>query len=325
MTDNDRMTTRFSDIADLFVSEGVEASGRFASAFTATTDSFRISRGGDVVTADMPDPLAMERATELLVTTMFDVLRDTRLEPLAERLGWGIVHAFHRVAEQISGEADRAALQVKALIRDADGSEVAMCELEEAQTLCRSLDEAQDAMACLRDHAGEMFRVETGRPWSSPRGTLVSSKRTASVIAAQDFLAARAAGKREERAPTGPLVIFSGGQDWEDYAQLWTLLDGIRARVPSMVLATTAQAKGCDAIAAAWAARTGVKLVAFGLDRALGNRAGFVRNERMVGLKPVEAVVCEGSGLQSHLARGVQAAGIPATFLRKRDQARRVA
>ena len=30
----------------------------------------------------------------------------------------------------------------------------------------------------------------------------------------------------------------------------------------------------------------------------------------------VEAVVCEGSGLQSHLARVVRAAGIPAHFFR---------
>lgn len=324
MTDTDRMTTRFSDIVELFADDEANPSERFAAAFTETIDSFRISRAEDSVTADMPDPLDMERATELLVTTMFDVLRDTRLEPLAERLAWGIVHAFHRVSEQVAREADRAALQVKALIRDADGSEVAMGELEEAQTLCRSLDEAQDALACLRDHAGEMFRAETGRPWSSPRGTLVSSKRTASVIAARDYLAARAAAKREACAPKGPVVIFSGGQDWEDYVQLWTLLDGIRARVPAMVLATTAQAKGCDAIAAAWAARTGVKLIAFGLDRSLGNRAGFVRNERMIALRPVEAVVCEGSGLQAHLERSVQAEGIPATFLRKSDQARRV-
>ncbi len=313
--------TRFADIANLFAGTDAEPSDRFATAFTPSIDGFRISRADEETDADMPDPLAMERAVELMVTTMFDALRDSRLEPFAERLSWGIVHAFHKVADQVAGEADRAAQQVKGLIRGADGSEVAMGELEDAQTLCRSLDEAEEALACLRDHAAEMFRTETGRPWSTARGSLVSSKRTASVIAAQDYLAARASRKREAHAPTGPVVIFSGGQDWEDHRQLWTILDGIKARVPAMVLATTAQAKGCDAIAAAWAAKTGVQLVAFGLDRRLGNRAGFVRNERMIALRPVEAVVCKGSGLQAHLAREVRKAGVPATMLRADSQA----
>src|SRR3546814_18244844 len=74
-------------------------------------------------------------------------------------------------------------------------------------------------------------------------------------------------------------------------------------RIPAMVLATTAQSKGCDAIAAAWAARTGTPLVAFTLNSKFGQRAGFLRNEQLLGLNPVEALVCEGSGLQSHLAR----------------------
>jgi hypothetical protein len=85
--------------------------------------------------------------------------------------------------------------------------------------------------------------------------------------------------------------------------------------MPAMVLATTAQAKGCDAIAEAWAARSGTKLVAFGLDGRLGKRAGFARNEQLLRLDPVEAIVCEGSGLQSHLARALKGAGVPSHFL----------
>jgi hypothetical protein len=42
----------------------------------------------------------------------------------------------------------------------------------------------------MRDYAAEVFHAETGRPWSAPKGSLVSSKRTASVIASTDFLAA---------------------------------------------------------------------------------------------------------------------------------------
>ena len=293
---------------------------RFAEAFVETTDQYRIVLGEDIVDAPMPDSQAAAHATEMLVRTIFDVLRDTRLESIADRIAWGIVHSFHKVTDQIEGQADKAALQVRRLIEQADGSEVGTVELEEAQLLCQSLDETQDALACMRDFAAATYLAETGRPWSAPRASLVSSKRTASVVAAKDFLAARRNRWTDAHSPKGPVVIFSGGQVWEDHRQLWAALDSIRARVPAMVLATTAQDKGCDAIAAAWAARSGCPLIPFSLDRKLGKRAGFARNEQLLRLRPVEAVVCEGSGLQSHLAREVRRLGVPAHFFAFGDQ-----
>ncbi|WP_342250308.1 DUF2493 domain-containing protein [Sphingomonas sp. OTU376] len=320
MTRHIRAVRNFSEIAELIMVETAQPGDALARAFSETIDGFRIGADEDVTDAGMPDAREVELATELVVRTIFDVLRDTRLEPLADRIAWGVVHSLHRVAGQLDGDADKAAIRVRSLIREADGSEVATAELEEAQRACQSLDEARDAVACMRDHAAETYRAETGRPWSGPRGSLVSSKRTASVVAAGDFLAARRQRRVEAHSPQGPVVIFSGGQQWEDHACLTAQLDAIRARVPSMVLATTAQNKGCDAVAASWAARTGTPLVAFTLNRALGQRAGFARNEQLLALNPVEAIVCEGSGLQSHLARMVRAAGVPAHFFRLADQ-----
>ncbi|MDB5581541.1 MAG: hypothetical protein JWR80_6717 [Bradyrhizobium sp.] len=316
---------RFTDIAAFLADETAEPSDRFATAFTETADQVRLARTDDAITADMPDPLQMQLGVEMLVTTLFDLLRDTRLESVAERLAWGIVHSFHKVAGGLDAEADRAAQQVGAMIRENDGGEIAATELEEAQTLCHGLDEAREAVAAMRDHAAQMFQAETGRPWSSPRATLVSGKRTASVIAATDFLAARRQRRIDAHAPKGPVVVFSGGQQWADYQQIWTRLEEIRARVPAMVLATTGQDKGCDAIAAAWAARSGVTMIAFTLDRRYGNRAGFLRNEQLVKLQPVEAMVCEGSGLQAHLARALRAVGVPSHFLTLAGQATKAA
>ena len=74
--------------------------------------------------------------------------------------------------------------------------------------------DCREAMEAMRDYAGEIFRVETGRPFSTARGSRASSGLTASQIDARDFLAARAAKRREEFAPTGPVVIFSGGTEW---------------------------------------------------------------------------------------------------------------
>ena len=93
---------------------------RFADAFIETTDSYRITPGDDVTSAPMPDGEVVARATELLVTTLFDVLRDTRLEAMADRIAWGIVHSVHKVAGQIEGEADKAAMAVRRLIEQND-------------------------------------------------------------------------------------------------------------------------------------------------------------------------------------------------------------
>jgi aryl carrier-like protein len=107
---------------------------------------------------------------------------------------------------------------------------------------------------------------------------------------------------------------------WEDVDLLWNGLDSIKARIPEMILATTAQAKGCDAVAHAWAASRGVKVIQFRLDRSQGNRAAFVRNDRILGLKPVEAVICEGSGIQQNLAQKLRQAGVPLHIVRLAHQ-----
>lgn len=320
MTNASRSVRSFQEIADIIALETAQVSDSFSTAFTETIDGFRIDRAEDVVDTGMPDAMEVQLATELMVRTVFDVLRDTRLESIAGRIAWGIVHSFHKVADQLDSEADRAASKIKELIGIADGSEVMTVELEEAQTLCQSLDEARDAVACMRDFAAETFHAETGRPWSSPKGSLVSSKRTASVITAADFLTARRMKRIEQNVPKGPIVVFSGGQAWNDHALITDRLDAIRTRIPTMILATPAQDKGCDAIAMAWAARTKTRVITFSLNRRLGQRAGFVRNEQLVGLNPAEAVVCEGSGVQSHLARLIRTKGIPAHFISAADQ-----
>ena len=90
----------------------------------------------------------------------------------------------------------------------------------------------------------------------------------------------------------------------------------MKAARPDMVLVTTAQDRGADAIAAAWAARTRTPLVALGIDKARwGNRAGFVRNDQIARLQPVDAVVAEGTGVQSQLVRVLRAAGIDPVLL----------
>jgi hypothetical protein len=319
--------SNFSDLGQHLVSERAERVAmsdeighRYEAGFIEPSEMAKMSIVDAPEALDMPDPEQVGAAIELAVGTIFDVLRDTRMEEFAGQVAWGMVNSFHMVAKQVERREDDAADKLRELARTFDPSEIYAVELEDTQMLCQTLQGCREAMETMRDHASEVYRVETGRPFSSARGSTVSKGFTASQISARDYLAARARERREQFAPEGPLVAVSGGQEWHDHEALWNRLDGIKARVPEMVLMTTAQRKGVDAIATAWAAARGVKTVQFIPDRSLGNRAAFVRNDKMVNLKPVEAIVCEGSGIQANLAQKLRQNGVPLHIFRLSDQ-----
>jgi hypothetical protein len=134
------------------------------------------------------------------------------------------------------------------------------------------------------------------------------------------FLRERALEKRERFVPQGPIVVASGHAEWHDWQQVWARLDVIHERIPHMMLVSTAQRKGFDAIVAAWAANHNVPLVAYTLAGS-GRAAPFARNRKLVDLKPVEAVLGEGSGIQANLYQALRKAGVPIHAFRKADQA----
>jgi hypothetical protein len=312
----------FADLASyVAASRGSEHQSELSEAgFIEYTELAKMSIVEAPEQLDMPDPDQVQAAVEMMMATLFDVFRDTRMEPFARDLAWGIVHSFHTVAKRIEGREDDAAQKLGELVRDPNASEGYANDVEETQLLCQTLQGCREAMECMRDYAGEVYRVETGHVFSPVRGSRVSTKLTASMIEATDFLAARARERNERFTPKGPVVVFSGGQVWEDSDLLWKGLDNIKRRIPEMVLATTAQPKGCDAIAQAWAASRGVKVILFKLDRSKGNRAAFVRNDRLIAVRPVEAVVCEGSGIQANLAQKLRAAGVPLHVVKTTQQ-----
>lgn len=306
-------------VADARTGEGLASS--YDGAFIEHSELAMLTITSEPESIDMPDPDQVRAAVEMMMATLFDVLRDTRMESFAADLAWGFANSFHVVAKRVEGREDDAAGKLRELARHYDPSESYANDLEDTQTLCQTLQGCREALECMRDHASEVYRIETGRPFSPVRGSRVSGGLTASMIDARDYLAARGRARREQFAPEGPVVAFSGGQQWDDVDLLFRGLDAIKARIPEMILATTAQAKGCDAVAHAWAAARGVKVIQFRLDRSLGNRAAFVRNDRILALKPVEAVVCEGTGIQANFAQKLRKAGVPLHVVRLDQQA----
>ncbi len=314
-----RRFNSFADIGEAFASDEAIADSiredttldSFHEAFSDVGALSIVEIGADPEELGMPEPAEAQHDCHAIMATLFDLFRDTRLETSAQAIAWGFVNSFHHEADKLSREEDTLARDLGEMARHPDPSEIYAAELEELQLRTRTKTEQRSAIECIRDYAAQCYRAQTGRPWSTARGSRVSSVTTASQIAALDFLKARATALREKRNPTGPIVVFSGGQEWHDYQQLYDRLDQIKARVPNMTLATTAQRKGCDAIAAAWAASNGVPLVAFTPQSRLGQKGGFVRNRQLVDLRPVEAIICQGSGLQANLLDLLKEANVP--------------
>jgi hypothetical protein len=314
-----RSVSSFPDLKDLYAE--MTATPEFEAAFGDPLAISIVEPGDQPGEHEMPEPFAAQAECGGIVATIFDLFAGTRLEPLAAEIAWGFVNSFHFVAGKLERREDALALELGEMARHPDMSEVYTNELEEKQLCCQSLAEQRAAIECMRDFAAEMYRVQSGWPWSAARGSLASSASSASQIAALDFLRARELAAREKHLPQGPIVVFSGPAQWHDWEMLWAKLDEIKARIPHMTLVTTGQRKGADAIAAAWAARSenSVPLVAYGL-YGNGRKTAFTRNRKLAELKPVEALLCEGSGLQANLYQTLRQANVPIHAFRKADQ-----
>ena len=313
-----RSVSRFADLKDLYAE--VIATPEFQTAFGEPLGFSIVEPGEAPGEHEMPEPFAAQAECGGVIAAIFDLFTGTRLEPLAPEIAWGFVNSFHFVASKLERREDAIAQELGELARDPEPSEIYATSLEEKQLQCQSLAEQRAAIECMRDYAAEMYRAQSGWPWSPARGTKASAASLASQIAAQDFLRARTLATRERHLPEGPIVVFSGPALWHDWEPLWARLDQVKARVPHLTLVTTGQRKGADAIAAAWAAKHRVPLVAYGL-YGTGRKVAFTRNRKLVELKPVEAILCEGSGLQANLYQLLRQASVPIHAFKKADQA----
>jgi hypothetical protein len=141
---------------------------------------------------------------------------------------------------------------------------------------------------------------------------------TSAVVDGRDFLRARLESRRNAVMPDGTPVVFAGGrlsfqtdQQAKSFAEnVWDTLDKVREHVADLVLVHGGDTKGVDRLAASWAERRHVPQLTFSLDRRLGQRAGFHRNERMLSLNPRYVVAFSGNGVLERLVIQAKERGI---------------
>lgn len=279
-----------------------------------------IDHADQSATTDLPESEAIEQTLGAIWSDLLTLFPDTALEEDAEEIAWGLVNIFHRAAAKRSAELDRATDEIRVLLASADGSEVHTSELEKQIDRARAAEAAMVGLESFREAAALLYMNETGHSWRPATGSRLNhnSALTSAVIDGRDFLRARFESRRRAAMPEGTPVLFAGGRlsfAIADEAKLladrvWETLDKVRDHVADMVLVHGGDTKGLDRVAAAWAERRRVAQVAFGLDRRLGSRAGFRRNEQMLSLNPRCLVAFGGNGVLERLVIQAKEKGI---------------
>ncbi|SEJ80455.1 Protein of unknown function [Sphingobium sp. AP50] len=236
-------------------------------------------------------------------------MTNTSIERDIEDLGWGLVNLFHRAAAKKHGLVDRLTDEIRLLLAEQDGSEISTNDLEEKIDLAKKVEESAGAFETMRDVAASHYMRETGRSWVPSSGNRISLGVTAAIVDGHAFLRARRERRLEANTARGTPVVFAGGrlafsndEDMKIFADnLLATLNKVRAHVGDMYLVHGGDMKGIERLAASWAEQNGVQQVRFGLDRKLGDRAGFRRNEQMLSLRPRFVIAFQGNGVTERL------------------------
>lgn len=270
-----------------------------------------IEREPGRASSELPQQEAVEQVLGAIWSELFDLLSGTALEGDGEEIAWGLVNLFHRAAAKRSAEVDRATDEIRLLVASADGSEVHSSELEKQVERAQGAEAAMLGLEAIREAAALLYMHETGSSWRPAGSSRLnhSAGLTSAVVDGRDYLKARAECRRRAALPAGPIVVFAGGrQSFPDVGQaktfaanVWATLDKVHALCVDMVLAHGGDGKGADRLAASWAERRKVAQLVFSLDRRLGARAGFARNEKMLSLEPRYLVAFPGSGVLERL------------------------
>ncbi len=262
----------------------------------------------------MPEQDHSFSALEVVFDALTQTFTDTCLESEATDVLWNTVNVFQRKLDRLDKGFDQLSFDIRRAIREQDGSEVKSVELEKLETRAKATSQAREYFETMRDHAADLFSVQTGQPWMPSRGSRTSTSNiTAAVVDSRDFLAATMRKKTQNLAPEGPKVVVAGGMDFNDYELIFAALDKARAKHPDMVLVHGGAPKGTDLIAAKWAITRKVAQVVFKPDwnRYGKSRAGFVRNDQMLELLPIGVLAFPGTGITENLVDKARGMGIP--------------
>jgi hypothetical protein len=261
-----------------------------------------------------PDDTEIDGAISAMFQILADTLQDTSLEPHLEDILWQFTNVFHRQAAKQQRKLDDNEARQRSSQDLQDGSEIRSVELENLVAHGKAIIDHRDIFENSRDIAAENFRAITGSAWRPHSGSMANRKTmTASVIDSRDFINAKRYKDTNTLTPPGTLIAFSGGINFNDTDAIYKALDSVYSRNPDMILIHGGYHSGADKIASTWARNRGVTEMPFAPDfkKHPKNKAGFVRNDEIIKLRPRGIIVFDGTGVQHQIAREAKKANIP--------------
>lgn len=289
-------------------------------------ETFGYTPGADEIDQrPAPESEDLDGALSAMFQILSDTLVDTCLEPDLEDVLWQLTSVFHRKSLNVQRQLDDNEARQRSSQHQQDGSEIRSVELENLIALGLIALQRRDAFEACRDMAAEQFRAITGSTWKPRAGTMATRKSmTASVIDSRDFINAKRYQETNTLTPPGTLIAISGGTKFGNVDLVFSKLDAVYARFPDMILIHGGYHEGADHIASLWARNRGVTEMPFKPDfkRFGASRAGFVRNDEIIKLRPRGILVFDGTGVQHQFAREAKKAGIPVNDYRTETDAR---
>jgi hypothetical protein len=270
----------------------------------------------------LPELETVENAVAVLVSTMTDMFRDTRIEDETEEMLWSLTNIFHRRLGAIQNRLDDNEAHQRASLTEQDGSEVKSVELERLTSEGVSLTESRNAFEAMRDLTADHYRVETGSTWLPRTGSKVNHRTlTASVIASRDFISAKRRLDAETHCPAGTRIAFTGG-DYQDHDAIWDTLDRTLEKHPDMVLLHGGTPHGAELIASKWADARGVSQVRFQPNWKTHRKAApFKRNDELLDQMPVGLIAAPGTGITENMVDKARRLGIPVLRIGQKEAA----
>ncbi|ART99377.1 hypothetical protein LOKVESSMR4R_00029 [Yoonia vestfoldensis] len=295
-----------------------------------TIEMFGLTENADCL--PMPDDQTLrDTTTREAFEALFGPLQGTGLESEIEPLAHGFASLFFRRRKMLDEALTKQTDAARALIRAHDGSEINDTNLSDAQTRADRLRDMRDALDVMAETAARCYEIETGKAFIPAAGSRKSAPAhlTGATFEAREWLEAHERQEAAKFVVDGVALAVAGDRDWLDHAKIWDTLDKIKTRFynnygENLILYTKGDAKGVDAIAAAWAKSRSVHHVTFAPNwKAYGKAAGFKAIDQMFTTpKHLGGVAIFGTtGIALNLADKAEAQGIKAMRVKKPEPA----
>ena len=248
-----------------------------------THDMDALGTTGNVVAPAQgePDPritAALEEQIPLLGRAMDEFLdamapEGSLLEPLRERLHWGLVNVLHHHTTKLQSMADRAAQDLRAVNHLVPANEVSQLELERATIVAQDRHQRLAAFEELHSAAAFHYRHRNGDAWrpklpnrsyvgtqtqyagsySNQRDTARAARALQRQIQRDREQAEEARSRRAApRNPDAYHVVVTGDPDYPQLGQISTALERLHRKHPTLVVNTLHETE-IGQFAAEWA------------------------------------------------------------------------